>query len=147
MLFNDLTTVLWVWLLLFRFISYRPMPTFFLLTSIFSALIIVFRALSVLYVHSWLFQDAGFWAIIKNIFPLISADILFFILAYGIAFVLLFLFKKRALRLALLVFFSLWVRYLIDIFVVFFTLNRVTFFEGIWFVATLPIRFDYLIGW
>lgn len=123
------------------------MSTFFLLTSIFSLIIVVLRTLSVVYVHSWLLQDAGIWIFIKNIFPLVSADVLFFVLAYGLAFALLFLFQKRALWLGLLLFLSLRIRYLIDIFVTFFTLNRVTFFEGMWFVSTLPNRFDYLIGW
>lgn len=130
-----------------KFIFYTNMSTFFLLTSIFSALIVVLRTASVLYVHSGLLQDAGLWILIKTIFPLISADILFFILAYGIAFTLLFFVQKKGLLVALVLFLWLWIRYLIDTCVTFFTLNRVTFFEGIGFVSTLPIRFDYLIGW
>gem|GEM_PF-4662116 len=75
-------------------------------------------------------EDVGLWVLVTNIFPLISADLLFFVLAYGISFVLLFFFQKRALRVTLFVFIVLWIRYLIDICVTFFTLNRVTFFEG-----------------
>jgi len=123
------------------------MSIFFVLTSIFSLVLVALRTISVVYVHSWLLEDVGLWVLVTNIFPLISADLLFFVLAYGISFVLLFFFQKRALRVTLFVFIVLWIRYLIDICVTFFTLNRVTFFEGMWFVSTLPTRFDYLIGW
>lgn len=80
------------------------MSTFFVLTSIFSALVVVLRSASVIYVHSGLLQDAGLRMLIKSIFPLISADILFFVLAYGIAFALLFFFQKKGLRVALILF-------------------------------------------